>query len=707
MLIAPTLHPAFLLRSADGEAGQAKFQKTVINDLSKAVGYLRRKPNWNENSIWEQIDGRYWRLFPTATEVRQFFDRARGKLVSCDIETTGEQPLACQIICVGFALEDGDCICVPFLSQGGVGYWNQKELMQVLTWTSSFLVDERNPKVFHNGSYDTVVLRACNMAVNGWAHDTMQAHHIADGEMPHSLAFVASVILQCPYWKDDVKGDVRWLDLEDWRLRSYNLRDCLVTIRVLPHLQREIKDHAHEKLYQDEIGLSKVMTNATFRGFAVDLSRRDKLGADLRVMRTDALKILGEIANAGLAQPYVDAKGRAFHPGYPAHLRWFLFNRLKFPIVATTDKGNPSTDKNAMALLALHTDEAIPERKAALMALVKWRKAEKILNTWIEGLPILGDGRVHVSWKNLTVSGRLASSPNAQNFNKKIKSIFMAAPGCKFVATDLSQAELRVIAYLTGDPDLLEAYRRGLNVHTVNATLLFGIRNPGVDTNPQTEAYLSEACPRLLECEYADMPVCPKERWEATRRLAKNFVFASNYGAMPETIFEVLRAARDVETDEPMFPDITLAQIEALKHQWETLHPAIPIWWRRVQEETRQKGHYRGYYSGRIRWFRGGFKQNEILNYPIQEMVSAWMNDCTLRIAADLEKWTGKGGPLESACIVIQVHDSLVIEAPDHLVDLVKQIVQHHLNQKPNVPGFGVMDLPPDKLKVGQYLNEV
>lgn len=982
MILLPTLHPSFLLRSTDGDMGEARFEKTVVGDLAKAIRLTKRKPSWNENTIWEKkpvhtgdcpyvfgvepgkclCPTRFWRLFPTAEEVYAFLQRATGRLTAVDIETTGEQPLACQILCVGMALDDGDCLCIPFLKQYGHAYWDQLDLMRVLTWLSHYLADPASPKTFHNGSYDTVVLRACNLPVQGWQADSMAAHHVVDGELPHSLAFVSSVFLEAPYWKDDVKGDVKWLDLEDWRLRSYCARDCLVTIRIMPPLMRLIRDYDQQKLYEQEIQIAKVMTKATYRGIGVDLARRDEMGIQYRAMRAEALETLRSLAGDGYT---VGGEPALFKPGSPLHLRRFLFEVLKFTVASLTDKGAPSTDKNAMALLALQTSDEFPERAIALKALVKWRKAEKILSTWIEGLPILGDGRLHPSWKLLTVSGRLASSPNAQNFSKKIKAMFCAAPGHKLVATDLSQAELRVIAYHTRDPDLLEAYRRAINVHTLNATLLFKIRNPGVDTNMQTEAFLQEACPRLIDQRYEDLPVCPKDRWEAIRRLAKGFVFACldeatpvavldargsvpicevapgdwtwawdgvkyvptqvkhvfchgmkecieltirdganklktitltpdhrmlmrdgsyteagrlqpgdrlmpfrrytmkigyreldpyndgsrtyehrwvggesnvvhhqngkrndnrpenltqmthrehrlehpgglatltfeersanakaawspermealaesrrnspkliaharalgkkwnavarvahvaaanerrkernhrvvsieavgerevwdlevdhpthnfaldhsvfvsncNYGAMPETIYEVLRATRDAETDDPLFPDIELSEIQALKLQWEALHPAIPLWWRSIQEEVRTRGHYRGCYSGRIRWFRAGFKQNDIVNYPIQEMVSAWMNECMIRIDADLEKWTHG-----AAEVIIQVHDSMVIEAPDHLVDLVKQILQHHLSFKPTVPGIGVMDLPADKIKVGTYLNEV
>lgn len=698
MVILPAFHPAYLLRSADGERGEARFKQCTIADFQKAATFIHRKPNWEANVIWERDEaGRLKNLFPTAEEVRLFLERARQQRAAADIETDGEQPLACRILCIGLALEDGAAICIPFMAQGEKGYWSQGDLMRVLGYVSHYLADPDAAKIFHNGSFDTTVLRGAGLPVNGWLGDTMQAHRCVDGELPHGLAYVGSRYLEVPYWKDDVKGDTRWVDLEDTRLRAYNVVDCLVTIRALPKLEKELDQLGLNDLYQTDLKLCKVMCKATTRGIMVDLVRRDALGAHLREDRQAALLEL-----RGLAQNHgtLNTNGSPFKPGSVIQLRKLLFEGLKFPIVARTKKGAPSTDKKAMSLLALHADT--PEKILALHALVKWRKNDKMIGTWVEGLPILGDSRVHASWKSLVVSGRLAVSPNLQALNKRIKSIFCAPNGSKFVASDLSQAELRVIAYLTGDQELLTAYEKGLDVHTCNATLLFQVRNPGANTNPQTEAYLTEACPRLLGQEYASFPVCAAKNWEDTRRLAKVFVFGNNYGAEAETLFEMIRAARDPETDEPLFPDIQLATVEALQVQWAMLHPAIPVWWKTIEEATRKAGCYRSPFSGRIRWFRAGFKRNEILNFPVQEMVAAWMNLCTIRIDEDLERWTqGR------AQIIMQVHDSLVCEAPDEMVDLTKQIMKYHLSQVPDVPGIGPMILPPDKFKVGQYLNEV
>ena len=720
MICVPTFSPGVLSKQGEGSQNLARFRDTAIADIRKALALRARAPEWDESVIWQRdAAGRLFNLFPIAQEVGLFCQWITGKRIAVDIETTGEQPLNCQLLCVGIACEDGTGMVIPFTRQGGLSYWQtQGEYNYARACLAWVLADPSTRKTMHNGAFDTVALWGQGYVVRGWEDDTIIAHHCVDPELPHGLAYVGSRYLEVRHWKQDVKGDVRWLDLDDEILRSYNLRDCLVTIRARPKLLHEVKQHKLDPLYRTEMALNTIMAKATIKGLLIDFERRDDptledkatlkdgspnprhgkpkgLGPYLRVERAEALACL-----CGLA-------GRAdFNPASPVQLREFLFTRMGFPVVLKSEKsGLPSTDKSAMALLAVHAER--PEQKAALKALVRWRKCDKMLGTWIEGLPVLADGRVHPSWKVFgTVTGRLSSSPNAQNWNASIKRIFRSAPGHKYVSVDLSQAELRVMAYLSGDSELLRMYRDGINVHTVNASLLFHVKCPPEakdHTNPQTDAYLQDIVPKLfMGSSYDAFPVMPKGKWKGTRTLAKNFVFGDNYGAEAATLYDVIRSKRDPETDELLFGDIELGLIEALKSVWEKkLHPAIPRWWATICEATQKAGHYRDPVSGRIQWYRGGFARNEMLNRPIQGFVASRMNQAVVEIDADLVREAPR------SCIVSQVHDALTIEAPDDEVDACKAILMRHLNVPFDVPGLGTVELPADEPTVGTHLDEV
>lgn len=711
MLAVPTYHPAFILRSSGEKKGDAKFKQTVVADLGRALALRKRKPNWDESEIWRRDEfGRQVAIFPRLHEVHAFLTSSAGLEVAIDVETTGEQALNCRLICIGLARSDGKVMCIPLVRSGGAHYWNRSDenhVRELLRW---FFAHPNVSKVFHNGSFDCQVLLSHGWRVEGWTDDTMAAHHVVDSELPHGLAYVNSRYTECPYWKDDVKGDLRWLDLPDDVLRVYNLRDALTTLRCLGPLKADIAANNLQPLYADELALTKEMMAASVRGIAVDFDRRDSdltdtraevdgapnrwlgyplgLGPRLRVMRDESLAELQRIGGAD------------FNPGSVLQLRKVLFEQLKFPIKSRTPKGDPSTDRQALTLLTTVYAETDDQLKF-LGALAKYRKVCKLLATWVEGLPILSDGRLHVSWRLLPNTGRFSSSPNAQNWPASLLAMFKAADGCSFVSVDLSQAELRGVAYFANDRFLLEAYEHNLNIHTINTTLLFEVRNPGVDTNPATEAWLTANCQEFLGRSYESLERWPKETWSRIRRLAKVFEFGSNYGASDETLFIQIRSERDPETDEVLFPDLELSEVQAMSAQKRKIRPAIERWWKTVADQTIFAGKYVDPLCGRIQWYRGGYERNEMLARPVQGLVASHMNAGLLRICRRLRS------EAPGSCIVLHVHDALYVEAPDQEVATVKTILSEELSKTFSLPGHPVARLPPDKPKVGKHLDDM
>lgn len=685
--------------------------------------FLHRKPQWDESIIYKKIGDRFCNLYPTVEDVWRFCDKATrdGSIISVDVETTGEQPLNSQLICVGMASSNGDAICVPRLRQFGYPYWDAADgakVVEILRW---FLGNPNVPKVFQNGSFDTVVLWANGILVNGYDHDLIYGHHIIDSELPHGLAYQASRFLEIPFWKDDVKGDKKFLDIDDYTMRRYNLIDCLVTIRLLPIILAQVRNLGLENLYQEELQIGKIMAESTVRGIMIDLKRRDDetidfrkeipidpkkpekglkpnrdygyplgLGPRLRKRREEALTILRRVA-----------RNPKFSPRSVPQLKKLLFEDLNFPIVKRTEKGAASTDKDAMALLALHAESQ--DQFDALESLIKYRKNDKLITSYIENMPILSDQRLHVTWKvYATVSGRFGATFGAQTWNKAIKRIFRAPEGSKLVGVDLSQAELRTIGYFARDPILLDAYNKGLNIHTINTTVWFQVKNPGEDTNPATEEWLEQNVTKLTGKQYSSLPVPPKDKWERMRRLSKVGEFSSSYGAIAETMYEQIRAERDPETDELLFPDVTLSQVEAMRLMKMRTRPRIPLWWKEIQNQVIFHKKYQSPLSGRIRWFRAGFKLNEILNMPIQEGVAAHMNKSTIRIDKRIKTEIGYDSGL-----VLQVHDALIAESKEYCSEHTGKIFTEELSKPFELFDFKEAKLPPDKIKIGVYLNEV
>lgn len=721
MLVIPTLHPGLLLKAGDDD-GQAKFEQTVIGDLRKGARLVTSKPTWNEAIVFE-VDtvGRQWRIFPTPYEVRWFFERlyvnlarhpasiADGSLVlTVDVETTKDAPLLSQLICIGFGFKsptEEQVLNVPILSCGGARYWSPGDEEQVRAMCGTVLSDERVPKLCHNKGFDTAVLWANGMPAQGWVWDSMAAHHVLDGEMPHNLGFVASLHTDGRYWKDDSKGDGGFLGIPDVVLRTYNLRDILATQRTNPKLNRELVTRRLWNLYLEQLEGIDVMTRASMRGMLIDERRRtsreldDKgkfvgLQPQLELQRDDAVKMLREVSG-----------NAAFEPSKPAQVMDLFFRQLGFPVVLTSEKtGKPKVDKEAMMLLEMVATTR--EQKTALRGVIEFRQAEKFLGTFIHGLGKYvhpATWRFHTQWKLLAVSGRWTSSPNCQNWSKKVKAMFRAAPGYKLVGVDLSQAELRFMAYLANDQALLTMYAQGINVHTVNTCLLFKVRCPEPkDTNAQTDAFLRAEVRRVHGLDYDALPLAPLASWKPIRTLGKSYVFAANYGAEAETIHKNLRSKRDPDTNKLLFPTLLLSEIQALAIMWtKRLHPEIPMFWEDIQKQIRAAGGYFCPISGRVRWFRGGFKRNEMLNIGLQMGVASWMNQAMVDIQKTYDRETGG-----AAQVVQQVHDALNVEAPEAYAKRAGEVMTERLNRD-----FPLLQhratLPADAAIIHDYLDKV
>lgn len=536
MIIVPTLTPAMLLRGGDDAAGQTRFKETVTRDFAKGLRLCYERPTWDERIIHQRdASGRQTACFPTLFEVRDFVTDTitRGELLSVDIETTGKNVVGASLVCIGFACRwwsgEERVLCVPILRQGGSPYWDQYAGRVVFDLLSQIL-GSRVRKVFQNGGFDTTVLRSLGIVTQEWFSDTMAAHHVADAELPHGLDYLASYYLDSRYWKAETKGEKSFLDLDDRILRTYNLRDALVTLRLTPLIESQLTGQLWA-LYQQEIELAKLMSRATERGLCVDMVKRQELGTKLINQRDGALAGVREICPTG-------PDGTPLDLNRPKDLQHLLFTALGFKSVKETASGQPSTDKDSLVAMALASETR--EQRRALQCLADFRTSSKIFSTFVEGLPLLtdryGNVRFHPSWKILANTGRFTSSPNAQNWTKAVKSIFCASPGAELAGVDLSQAELRGVAYFSNDKPVLEMLANKINIHTVNTAVLFKVRcKPDhKDLGAATAAYLQRVLPDYNTYEMIEDP----KRWTSTRTLAKNFEFGCVLHSTPVALLD-------------------------------------------------------------------------------------------------------------------------------------------------------------------------
>lgn len=306
------------------------------------------------------------------------------------------------------------------------------------------------------------------------------------------------------------------------------LRDVKATDDLRLPLEWEIEKLRLTGVYQESLQCAQIMSRATIRGILIDTVRRDSTALDkdgkpvglrpqLQLQKARALAFLRSVA------------GPSFDPMKPVQLRALLFDKLMLPRAKLTSTGLPATNKEALMILDALADTA--EQRQVLTEISIFRQADKFESTFVNGLTELLDGRFHPTWSLRTTSGRFSSSPNFQNLPSRIKRIFRSAPGYSLVGVDLSQAELRLMAYYANEPTLLEMYRTGVNVHTANASMLFRVKCPPEKKdhiNPETEAYIRDAVIRYLDLEpgaYDLFPVVPGKKWGTFRTLAKNYEF--------------------------------------------------------------------------------------------------------------------------------------------------------------------------------------
>ncbi len=397
-------------------------------------------------------------------------------LFAFDTETTSLNYMAAEIVGVSFALEAGAAAYLP-LAHDYPGAPDQLDRAQALDLLRPILEDPSIGKVGQHLKYDANVLANHNINLRGIHEDTMLESYVLDSAgSRHDLDTLAlSHLGQSTISFEDVAGKgVKQLTFNQVPIEQaapYAAEDAEVTWR----LHEVLSDRLHRveslsRLYRElEIPLVPVLSRIERNGALVC---RDTLASHSQQ--------LGERMLTLEAKAH-ELAGGPFNLGSPKQLGEILFNQLELPVLKKTPKGAPSTAEEVLAELAL--DYPLPA------VLMEYRSLSKLKSTYTDKLPEMIDartGRVHTSYHQaVTATGRLSSSdPNLQNIpirteeGRRIRQAFIASPGCKIVAADYSQIELRIMAHLSQDAGLLGAFAEGLDVHSATAAEVFGV---GID----------------------------------------------------------------------------------------------------------------------------------------------------------------------------------------------------------------------------------
>jgi DNA polymerase-1 len=419
------------------------------------------------------------------------FDEWLAKLGSAtlfafDTETTSLDYMVAEVVGVSFAVASGAAAYVP-LAHDYPGAPDQLDRDVVLEALRPLLEDEQIAKVGQHLKYDANVLANHGITLRGIREDTMLESYVLDAAgSRHDLDTLALKYLgQRTIHFEDIAGKgVKQLTFNQVPIEQaapYAAEDAEVTLRLHQKLAKKLsEERALSALYRElEIPLVPVLSRIERNGALVC---RNTLASHSQEL---GKRILSLEAKAH------ELAGGPFNLGSPKQLGEILFNQLELPVLRKTPKGAPSTAEEVLSELAL--DYPLPA------VLMEYRSLSKLKSTYTDKLPEMIDprtGRVHTSYHQaVTATGRLSSSdPNLQNIpirteeGRRIRQAFIAAPGCKIVAADYSQIELRIMAHLSQDDGLLNAFAAGLDVHSATAAEVFGVGIERVSVDQRRKA---------------------------------------------------------------------------------------------------------------------------------------------------------------------------------------------------------------------------
>jgi len=412
-------------------------------------------------------------------------DLARAGRFAVDTETTSIDPLRGELVGISFAWEAGCATYLP-LAHRYLGAPAQIPVARAREVLGPLLADPALAKVGQNIKYDVLSLGRAGFDLQGIDFDTMIASYLIDPDARHNMDDLALKHLgHRTIHYEDVAGkgakQVTLDQVEVEKVRDYAAEDAEVTWRLYEALGTKLAEAGQERLFRElEMPLLPVLTRMERAGVRIDA---EYLRGISREFQTELDRLEGEIH--ALA-------GTAFNIHSPAQLGEVLFDRLGLTSTRKTQKTRSrSTGQDALEELAAEHD--LPRR------VLDYRSISKLKSTYVDTLPALvhpETGRVHTSFnQTVAATGRLSSTdPNLQNIpvrteqGRRIRRAFIPADGCLLLTADYSQVELRILAHLSGDPELLAAFRHGEDIHRATAARIFGVAATAVTSEMRSRA---------------------------------------------------------------------------------------------------------------------------------------------------------------------------------------------------------------------------
>ena len=578
-----------------------------------------------------------YQLVENEGELRQLCDFFLTKeFVSIDTETTSTDAISAELVGLSFSAEESKAFYVPVPA-------NYEEALKVVEIFKPMYESDKIMKIRQNIKYDYEVLTRYGVTIQGKMFDTMIAHYLIQPELHHNMDYLAETLLgyQTIHIEELLgpkgKKQKNMRDVSPTDIYEYAAEDADITLRLKNVLEPRLKELGVEELFWNiEMPLVRVLADMELNGVCLDTEALQ-----------DTSKIFNERMREYEQEIYKEA-GEEFNISSPKQVGDILFGKLQI-----MDK--PKKTKTGQYVTSEEVLQSLENKSPIVRNILNYRGIKKLLSTYIDALPKLINprtGHIHTSFNQaLTATGRLSSSdPNLQNIpvrtddGKEIRKCFIPEEGCMFFSADYSQIELRIMAHLSEDENMMEAFREGYDIHRATAAKIWH-----EDINKVTDAQ---------------------------RKKAKQANFGIIYGITTYGLAQRM--------------DISNAEAKDLIQDYFRTFPKVQAYMEHAKEVARAKGyaetlfHRRRYLAdinSRNATVRG-FAERNAINAPIQGTEADIIKVAMVRI---WERFKKEG--IRSK-MILQVHDELNFSVyPEEREQVERIVIEEMQNAYPlNVP---------------------
>ena len=422
-----------------------------------------------------------YKLVDNEEEMKKLCDYFLTKeILSLDTETTSVEAINAKLVGLSFSVKENEAFYVPVPQ-------DEAEARKIVEIFRPAYEDEKILKIGQNLKYDYEVLMNYGVEIKGKMFDTMIAHYVIQPELHHNMDYLAEIYLnyQTIHIEELLgpkgKGQKNMSDLDPKDVYEYAAEDADVTLKLKNKLEAELRKYGAEELfYNIEMPLMPVLAEMEMNGVLIDTKSLAETSTVLTKRMEEVEREIYELA------------GGEFNIASPRQVGEVLFDKLKIVEKAKkTKKGQYVTNEEVL--------QSLKGKHKIVGAILEHRGLKKLLGTYIDALPKLINsrtGHIHTSFNQATTAtGRLSSSdPNLQNIpvrgeeGKEIRKAFIPEPGCLFFSADYSQIELRVMAHLSSDENMIEAFREGHDIHAATAAKIYKEEMENVTRDQRTKA---------------------------------------------------------------------------------------------------------------------------------------------------------------------------------------------------------------------------